>query len=402
MSKLSEAPAVDTSVDSGSTMGTAPISEATNTLVSTMPELPDKVDISPAKALGLEELSDVRGAINGLIKSTKDKAGLGYDPIAKPEPKKAAAPKTSSSKASVAVAPSVNPASKVAAPAPVAKEETAKPSETDSKIAELQKQLEELRNQRAAPEPKKEEPVIQETPEQKAARDAEYKKAEQSYIADAASKVDFSITPEEVEAINAGGEDAVAAMSTINKRAIATALLEARKSIYNEINPALQESNAALGMLLDHHVQIVQHQARAAFSNARPDLVPHMSLAENVAQRLATGDQGKSPAHAQWWKSATEQQKLDEVAKQTEYILNERAKSLGYQDWKQVPAPAAAQPAITVAPPVPANIPEVKPATPVNRAPVKPPASHSPGASSVAGPAKNLGEFNRSAAMDIR
>lgn len=430
MSRLAEMPApaapaaISTPAPAAApSAATPPPLSAPSTLIPTPAERPT---LSPSKAFGLPELASPSSQIDDMLKGVRDRAGLGHEavPGAPAAPKAAPAPRKAPTGAPAAPATTeteeepVNPASVAPATAP------AEPSAVDKQIAELQKQLAELKSKENAPAPAPAAPTAPaETPEQVAARAAQVQKAENDFIERHAPGIDFKMRPDEVDAINAGGPEAIEALESFGKRIAATALLHSRKSIYGDLDPDLNQLGEAVGMLLNHHQQIVRYQAQTTFVEHYPELKPHLDLATNIASRLANGDNGANPDWAQWWAKATDEAKLKEVAEQTERILDDHAKRFGYTSWRQMPPPAAAAPGVPVqqipaaAVPVTPTVPAVplapaatggRPVPPVTppRAPAapRPPAGHAPGGAGApaGGASSGLQAFNRAAALDVR
>lgn len=277
-------------------------------------------------------------------------------------------------------------------PAP-AKVEPSKPEESEAfkklaqENAELKKKVEEvlLKMSGANPAPtapaaaaKKDEPKVL-TPE-------EIKKQESEWIQDVANNhLDAALSVEDHEAILDGGPKAVEKVIEMRKRDMAQSILRARQIAASDFNPKIEQLMshiARLAPVYDDYLKTQAYRVEQAFTNAHPELKPHIKTARAVAKALFE-------KHPDIMNAMSEEETFAEVRKQTVDLLKSfgidiQAATLAapaVNVTQPVTTPAApvapvTTPAATVTPPV---APVQNPAPAVTPMP-KPPGSTAPGA----------------------
>lgn len=261
---------------------------------------------------------------------------------------------------------------------------TVKIGDREFKIEELEKILAEKEKPQTASVPAPApapEPPKQPTPEEIAKYEADYINAMAASIADA------NVTEEGLEKILVGGKEGVAALQNVLKGIAARSVLEARKSIYSELNPVIQQMDQRISPLLQNNEQLERHATAAMFTSKYPEYTgEYLQTATEVAEQLLA----QYPREVS---RMSREQFIEEVNKQSDRILSAEFKRWNpnaqgtWRDWAkgqkatQV-APAAATPSPAAAPaPAPAapTAPSPSPAASPKPA-VKPPAANSPGA----------------------
>lgn len=180
-------------------------------------------------------------------------------------------------------------------------------------------------------------------------------------------KLSFSPTADELETILNGGEDAAKLFGQKLVDAAAKAVLLARKSIYNDLNPLLSQMQNNLTPVVRSQQEVEMIAAEQQFLAAYPDYKEHLSTVREVAQALLT-------QYPEQCAKMTREQLAAEVERQSSRILQENfAKWNKTGTWKDAgKAPAAAPtpaPAAAPTPVVPAPSANSPAATPAASAP---------------------------------
>ena len=182
---------------------------------------------------------------------------------------------------------------------------------------------------------------------------------EEEWITKSSPQMKADLTEEDLETILTGGPDAVALFSGIRQRDMASAVLQARKGIAEALNPVLENIFNSLKPVLQQHEQVQRYSTTQRFSEKHPDFAPHMDLASQVAEQLME-------RHAEAVQKMSTDQFIDEVARQTDNILQQNFKRFNPTgSWRAAGKPAAA-PAVA---PAPSALPTVRPLT--GNAPLK-------------------------------
>lgn len=173
----------------------------------------------------------------------------------------------------------------------------------------------------------------------------EVKQLRNQWVVDRASTIDFEpLDEDQLNTILDGGDGAVAAFNDIRRRDAARAMLETRLSLEADLNPLLQHIHNAMAPVLERERQLAEYQITTQFSNKYAELIPHEQTARKVAEQLTT-------QYPEETSKMTPDQFVDEIARQTENILNARAGTFGVDNWRKLPVgqqaalPAPARPA---------------------------------------------------------
>lgn len=337
--------------------------------------------VSAKDALGLDEApseSLKRETEKSLKNVPEDKLAPKRHPDGKFKSKDNAPVKAGKKEATIS-APPTAPEPKLA-PAPETPQKV-KIGDKEYSISELEKALNE--RQAAAqrqPEPQKAataaEPQKQPTPEEISAM-------EMQFVNEFSKSVgEIPVNEEQLEKILIGGKEGVSALVDLLKTTSARATLEARKSIYAELNPHVQTIVSQLTPLVENNAQIERFTVENMFTTQFPEYQGELlGTAKMVAEELVK-------QYPQITSQYTREQFIAEVDRQSSRIIGEEFKrwNPNFQGtWKDyAKMQKAAQPAATPAP-VPPSVaakpaaPVSKPATPVSSKPaVKAPAANSP------------------------
>jgi hypothetical protein len=241
--------------------------------------------------------------------------------------------------------------------------------------AELEKLLSDRAARSVAPaptQPASAQAFVPPSPEEIAKKETEwcanYAKAE---------KISFPLSKDEMETVLSGGDEAVALLGTKLTEVCSKAVLLARKSIYDDMNPTLARIESNLHPLVNNNVQIEAVAAEQQFMGLYPDLKGHLDTVRQVGDALLKQYPNECAA-------MTREALLAEVASQTDRILQTEFKrwqpnSAG--TWRDAGKAAPAAKATSAA-----KATFAAPATPAPaRAPIRAPASNSPAGSLVGG-----------------
>ncbi len=336
--------------------------------------------VSAKDALGLDESPSEtlkRESEKALRNVPEDKVASKRSPDGKFKGKETAPAKTAK-KDSAVTPPPAAPAAKPAAPEAPQK---VKIGDKEYSISELEKALIERQQapQRQQEAPK---PAAPET-SQKQPTPEEISAMEMQFVQDFSKTVgDIPVNEEQLEKILIGGKEGVSALVDLLKTTSARATLEARKSIYAELNPHVQTIVSQLTPLVENNTQIERYTVENMFTAQFPEYQGELlGTAKMVAEELVK-------QYPQITSQYTREQFIAEVDRQSSRIIGEEFKrwNPNFQgSWKdyskmQKAAAPAAIPA-PVAAPVPAktSAPVARPSAPTSQKPsVKPPASNSP------------------------
>lgn len=357
-----------------------------------------KPQVSAKKALGFED--DPVKLANKEIKEFRKKNVTRIAAIEESEPVEPVAETPE-----VAVA---EPAVPAAAPAPVVPAKI-KIGEKEYTEEELKAELAKSQQPAQVAPAKAPEAAKPPTPEELAAQEKETKAREQKWTAEFAQNVAADLQPmtaQEWDAVLGGGEEAVKALHAVRARDVASAVLQARKSLAPDINKRFEAVLKQMQPLIEQQQQLEVYTTEQAFSAKHLDFKPGWALEKARAVANAFVAQ-----HPQWVESVTREQFIDAVAQRTDEILKREWKSIhGNEDWRaglkaiaasqQAPATVPQQPPITQAAnaPVGSTVTPAVPAT-VPAAPrVKPPAANTP----AGGSAASGKDFHKSVAHSLR
>ena len=348
------------------------------------PPSPPSPTISAKDALGLDE--SPRESLKDEQKKLEQKGPK--ETMPRDENGRFVNPKKGAKAPAAPAAPKVTEPAKASEPAkPAPAPEPAKPAsppkvkigDKEYTTEELAKILEQRAQPQQAPAPKQEAPPApkEPTPEELAQMEADF-------IAKCAADIaDAPITEEALEKVLVGGKEGVAALQGLLKHVAARSILEARKSIYGEMNPVLQQFAQQVTPLIQSNQQLEVHATEVAFTHKYPEYSgENLNTARYVAQELAR-------QFPQQVSQMTREQFIDEVNRQADKIISDEFKrwypgySGTWREWQQAQkaqqaAPAAAAPVATPAPAPKAAAPAANPAP--AKKPAAPPAANSPGA----------------------
>jgi len=277
---------------------------------------------------------------------------------------------------------------KPAAPAPEAKVKLGEKEYTHAELlAALAKKAE---AEKAAPVQNTPAPVAP-TPEQLAAQKAEQSQKEQEWVTNFAKNIEQAPTwsTDEMETLLSGGKDSIALLDAKMKQLAATAVLQARKTIYSDMNPALARVESAIAPLLQNSQQLEKHATAQLFLQRHPEFQPHAQTAQRVGDALVQN----FPEEVS---KMTRDQFIAEVAAQTDRILqseysNWDKSGKNWREASKAAAPAAAPAAATPgAQPAAAKPAEVR---------AQPLAINAPAATSAAG---KPADFHKTVAHSLR
>ena len=311
------------------------------------------------------------------------------------DPAKTAADKVAADKAAADAADKVA-ADKVAADKAAADAAAAKAAAPEEKIkvggkeftkAELEKAL---ADRAAAPAPAAPAPAAvvpapkPPTPEEIATQEAAWC---EKFVTD--EKLSVPISEKEMETILAGDKDSVTLLQSKLNGVVAKAVMLARKSIYNELNPVIGSLQSNLNPVLQNAQQVEAAAAEHQFFTAYPDFKAH---AETV-RRVGTALFERFP---QELAKMTREQVLAEVAAQSDRIIQAECERYNPgKNWRQLQAAPAADPAKAAADKVAADkvaadkaaadAAAAKAAAPTST--IKPPGANSPAATGTSGAA---------------
>lgn len=373
----------ETKIDVGSAVSNGTVPDAPTTVT------PLTTTVPASKVIGLEPGETVKSVLSAADERVKaqqpkrtvdvprDEVGRFTKPTAKPAEKpKAAEP--------------------AAPPVPAA---TAKPAEPEppKKIKvggkeytpeELEKLLEPKPATPAAPTPKAPEPAKEAAaPKADAPTPEQIAEAESRFINDVAAKMPLTVADAQLEGILAGGKEGAEALTKLLQSTTARAILEARKSIFEDLNPHLAQIHERIQPILQESAALQVNATEQLFLSKYPEYSDFLDDARLVANTLIQQYPNEVQAMSREQFVAEVERQLDRI-KEAEFKRWKQPAFAGtWKDWhkasKSAPAtpPAATQPPATPPAAVPATpapatpAPAAAPAKPM----VKPPAANSPG-----------------------
>lgn len=134
------------------------------------------------------------------------------------------------------------------------------------------------------------------TPEEIAAERAELKKKDTEWVAATAQHVDVNLDEKSVDTILAGGPEAVAAMVALLKNNAAQAVLMARKSLLNDLDPVLKGIRDVQQPMIERYHREESDRAWSDFSKVNPDLTDYRDIVETIGKAMVDSN---SPALAE-------------------------------------------------------------------------------------------------------
>lgn len=336
-----------------------------------IPDRPSKTLLSVKQALRTEtsvkddvtaaiERATKRAGIDRALQNVEERPAPSVEKprrtATKPKPAAAApAPSAAAPEAPAAAAPAPEPAAEKPAPAEAAKPPRVTVGGKEYTLEEVQAKLAEIERSAAAPAP-----AAAPEPAPAPPSAEELAAAEKKWISDYAAAIEAPITEDEVDTLLTGGEDAVKLMQDMRRRDIAYAVMQARKNISEGLNPVLQQVFSVLKPLTQHYESLQRYSVTQQFMAKHPDLKGHVDLATQVAETLMQ-------RYPNEFSALNDEQKMDEVARQTTQILDAQWKRFNPQgSWRDAgkAAPAPAPPAPPAAPrPLASNPPSATPAT---------------------------------------
>lgn len=345
--------------------------------ISTVPAGIERTSIPAAQALGPV---DGDNPLKPFIEKTLAQQPKPTLTLPPPEPPKPAAPP--------APTPPPEPPKPVAPPAPAApaKIKIAGQEYTEAELAQVlaaQQQAALQAQQQQAPQNPQQPPAAQgPTPEQIAQAEAQFVKHH------AAEFKGVQVDETLLGTILEGGKEGAGALQQLLAQTFAQGLLNARKSIYGDLNQefqsiaqSIQDTRALVQPVYQNHQQLERYQAKQEFVTVFPEFAPHAQLAEQVAEQLLV-------QYPQQCQQMTREQFFKEVARQADMVMTERVKPFRADgNWRALTpgaAPATATEAIAQAqaqqqPPAPPAAPTPPPVAPPS---ANPPAATGPQAKS--------------------
>lgn len=258
-------------------------------------------------------------------------------------------------------------------------------------------ELEQLLAPKPAEEKPKEEPPApkEPTPEEIAQREADYLQKVSTGL-----NMASVLSPEDVETLLIGGQEALPVVDKLVKQTVAHAVLQARKSIYEELNPVLGQLTQQVAPMVQQTEQLERFTTQQLFNTRHPEFgeAGQLDLAAQVAEEM-------SRRYPDQVRRMSREQFVDEVARQTDELVQ-----ADFQRWypgtqgtwkdhvrsqKQAPTGAGATPPKTPPPPPVVPVAEPQPAVPKPAKP-KPPVGASPGAAG-----KPPGDWQREVAQSL-
>ena len=323
----------------------------------TAPDRPSKTFLSANTALRLDTSikDDVTAAIEKATKRVGiDRALKVFEQEEQVEkPKRQPAKSKPVSKPSPEAAPAPEAASPSAAPAPAEAPKTGKVvvGGREYTIEEVQARLEEIERAQRAPAA---------APEPPAPSAEELASAEQKWMSDYSTTLEAPFTEDEVDTLLTGGEEAVQLMQNLRKRDIAYAVMQARKTVAEGLNPVLQQLFATVQPLAQHYESLQRYSVTQQYLTKYPEHKNHLDMATQVAETLMQ-------RYPKEFNALSDEQKMAEVARQTTQILDTQWKRFNNAGiWRDASRPASAPvpPPPPVAPkPLASNPPNASPAT---------------------------------------
>lgn len=258
------------------------------------------------------------------IEETTEGAGEKPDvekPAEKPTEKPAA--KTTAKSAKKTDKPETKATEKPAAkPAPKttekpAEEKPAAPAKI--KVGGKEYTQEELEQKFAAADKPVVKPVVTDTPkeptaEEKEAKVKETKAKDEEWIAGAAKAIDATLDETTLDTILAGGPDAVKKMQELRQTDMARSILAARKSMYADLQPLLDDIRTRQAPLVDQQMKDADEKEWNTFSTDNPELTRYRKAVEAIGHAMVEREGSRV-------KTLTMDQFRAEVATRTKQML---------------------------------------------------------------------------------
>jgi hypothetical protein len=334
---------------------------------------------SAADALGLDEpVSKSLGSVfdsnrKNLAPST---AGIQPTPPAAPEPPKPAAPEPP------------KPPTPPEPPTPPAAPEPPKPEPRKLKIGDKEYTEEELakivsgqNQQPQPPQPEPPKPAQPEPPKPPTAE--EVAQQESAWVAERAKSFNIDLSEETLEKVLAGGAEGVEAFKSAIAQAAARAHLEARKSIFTDLDQDLKGLgylNQAVQGLIAERQQLQRYTTEQLFVQQYPEFKENIDIARQIGDSLVKQypEQVSKMAQEDFIKIVADQtdKYLISITKRVQPNFQAKTWKEYWQSRSAPPATPPGTPPATPPTPPPSTPPATPPAPPTP--PVKPPTSHAP------------------------
>lgn len=364
---------------------------------STLPTVADRLSV-PASALGLETelpkdlLIPAKPDTNIVVPAAGPTGPAATGPSSAPSaPLAATGPANTSPIAATGPAPAATGATAPAAPTKV------KLGDKEYTTAELEKILAERAQQNKQPAPAA--PAAAPTPPPPAPTKEQVAAAEQLWCDNfiKTQGVTYPATEAELETLLGGGKESVEFFTKKLSEVTAKAVLLARKSIYDELNPQMEEFSRRIEPLFVNHTQVERVSTEQAFLRTYPEYQgQHIETARQVAEALVE-------KYPQVISKMPQAQFLATVQEQTDRILQAEYKRWNpnaADTWRDA-AKRTSAPVVPAAP-VSAVVPPVVPTAPATPAPADPwrtpPAPNSPASTPAAGAAN----WNKTVAQSLQ
>jgi hypothetical protein len=370
-------------------LATSPIETGITTIeqaeASVPPSSSTPPSISAKDALGLDEspresLKRENEKVSAQVpKETmpRDETGRFVKPGKKPveAPKPAAKPAEKAPAAGAAPAPTSKPI-EPAKPAEPAKIKIGDKEYTADEIAKL------LETQKQPAQPAPQPQRAPEAPARKDPTPEEIAALENDFLTQLSTGIpDVQLSEETLEKILVGGKEGIETLNGVLKSVAARSILEARKSIYAELNPVMAQISQQVAPLIQNNQDLERHATESAFVAKFPEYRgEHLDTARMVALQLVE----KYPQQVM---QMNREQFIAEVDRQTDRLIGDEFKRWypsytgTWKDWAKESKAPPQTPSGPMASPTQAAPPAA--ATPPKPAPkpmAKPPAANSPGA----------------------
>ena len=286
-----------------------------------------------------------------------------------PAKHKAASVKPPGTTASTPAAP---PPPKPAAPAAPAQPATP-PAPANIKVGGNEDREDELKAllepKPAPPAPPPAQPAAPATPQGPSPE--EIKTLEAEWVSKNAPNIPIAVDEATVEQIVLGGKDGAKALQTLLQTALARGVLSARQSMFEDLNPVLDQIHSVIAPVQQQFHQMERVAAQHEFFSTYPEFGGNdqdKQLAQDVAEVLIA-------KHGDWVAKVDRKTFLAEVARQTDRIKEAEFRRWfpnfqgTWKDYQQQQKAAAAAPASAVPAPTPAP-PKVRPMGSNSPAPV--------------------------------
>ncbi len=233
-------------------------------------------------------------------------------------------------------------------------------------VEELEKMLEaKATPPKPAPEPPKP------APEPPKPDEAAIQKAENDFIAQVAPTVKVDLTPQEMDAVLAGGEEGIKALNSVLQRVAARSILETRKMLHPELSKAFENLQSAIQPLVQQDTEMRKYSTEQACLTKYPEFKSNIETARLVGETLLSN-------YPEEVAKMTPDQFIELVAQQTDAMLSTEFKRWNpsyagtWKDWAkaqavvgavtpEAPAAAATSPTASPEPPKPAAKPAIQP-----------------------------------------